>query len=353
MTTDLAAAALGVPLHDPVDLGGSARSTVLRCRVADGDARGRTVVVKRFRDDDGAYLHETTGLALLDRTPDLLATDAEHRLLVMADLGDLPTLADLLLGEDRDAAWSGALTWARELGSLVGRSRGRVPEARHRLAGAEPWDARAEVRAGARRLVEVAAPGVDRGRLEAEVGRLEILFEPTVHDVVTPTDTCPDNALVGPDGWFFLDLEGTDVQHPALTAAYTMLPFATCWCVFDPPPDLTDRLFAELSAGLAPYAPELVSGASWRTEVLRASGAYVLLSSGWLMDGALAGRSAVGPAGRSPSHRQLLASRWRWAALHLRETLPGLADACGAAARWAAQTWGADAETTGYRAFAS
>jgi hypothetical protein len=262
-------------------------------------------------------------------------------------------LADLLLGQDRDAAWSGARAWARELGELVGRSRDVVPEARRRLAHAEPWDASADAQSVARRLLEVAAPGADHARVQAEVAGLRDLFEITDHAVVTPTDTCPDNAVLGADGWSFLDLEGTDVQHVALTAAYTVLPFATCWCVFDPPADLTEMLFAEFTTGLAAHAPELVTGADWRSDVMRASAAYVLAMTGWLMDSTLEGRPSVGPAGRSPSYRQLMTSRWRWAALHLRETMPALADACGTAALWALEAWGPDAETTGYRAFAS
>jgi hypothetical protein len=352
-TLDRAAAVLGAPLTDPVDLGGSSRSTVLRCRLAAGAGAGRTVVVKQFHGGGDGFVRELAGLQLLDRTPELVASDAENRLLVMTDLGGPPTLADLLLGDDQGAAWSGARRWARELGGLVGRSRTRVPEARLRLAGAEPWDAMAQVHAGARRLVEVAAPRADHGRLAAEVAALGGLLEPTGHDVVAPTDTCPDNALLAADGWSFLDLEGTDVQHPALVAAYTVLPFATCWCVFDPPADLTDVLFAEFTAGLRAHAADVTDRPGWRTEVLRACAAYVLAVTGWLMDGTLEGRPSVGPAGRSPSYRQLMTSRWRWAALHLRGTMPALADACGTAVRWAIGAWGLEAETTGYPAFAS
>ncbi|WP_285100452.1 hypothetical protein [Promicromonospora sp. MEB111] len=350
--TALAPTSGGVRLTDPVDLGGSARSQVLRCRV-DGAEPGapRTVIVKRFLSDDGAFVRETVGLDLCPGTPALLAQDPEHHLIVMSDLGDLPTLADLLLGDDRDAAWDGARTWARALGRTTGGSRGRVAEARGRLAAAEPWDADADLRAGLDRLLDVPGTAARRAAVEAELAAAQHLRTPGTAAIVTPTDTCPDNAVLGPDGWRFLDLEGTDVQHAAFVAAYGLLPFATCWCVFDPPPGLTDMLLTELTAGLADHAPDIVAGPGWDTSVRQACAIYLVLVTGWLWKSTLAGRELVGPAGRSPSYRQLMVSRWRWGALNLRDDLPALAAAFGDAAAWALDTWGLEVEPTGYRAF--
>ncbi|MEV0893072.1 hypothetical protein [Promicromonospora sp. NPDC050262] len=350
--TALAPTSGGVRLTDPVDLGGSARSQVLRCRV-DGAEPGapRTVIVKRFLSDDGAFVRETVGLDLCPGTPALLAQDPEHHLIVMSDLGDLPTLADLLLGDDRDAAWDGARTWARALGRTTGGSRGRVAEARGRLAAAVPWDADADLRAGLDRLLDVPGTAARRTMVEAELAAAQHLRTPGTAAIVTPTDTCPDNAVLGPDGWRFLDLEGTDVQHAAFVAAYALLPFATCWCVFDPPPGLTDMLLTELTAGLADHAPDIVAGPGWDTSVRQACAIYLVLVTGWLWKSTLAGRELVGPAGRSPSYRQLMVSRWRWGALNLRDDLPALAAAFGDAAAWALDTWGLEVEPTGYRAF--
>jgi len=361
-----------VRLTDPVDLGGSARSQVLRCRVERAGADGPTpsgtgqdlpptVIVKRFLSDGGAFVRETVGLDVCPGTPTLLAQDQEHGLIVMSDLGVLPTLADLLLGDDRDAAWDGARSWARALGRTTGGSRARVAEARGRLADAEPWDADADLRAGVDRLLEAVAGGdagpegraaADRrAAVEAELAATLHLRTPGAAAVVSPTDTCPDNAVLGPDGWRFLDLEGTDVQHAAFVAAYGLLPFATCWCVFDPPPGLTDMLLAELTAGLAEHAPDVVADPAWDTSVRQACAVYLVLVTGWLWKSTVAGRELVGPAGRSPSYRQLMVSRWRWGALNLRADLPALAAAFGDAAAWALDQWGADVEPTGYRAF--
>lgn len=370
----------GLRLLDPVDLGGSARSRVFRCRVeldtgsrveerAEGAGAAErlpaTVIVKHFLADTGEFLRERVGLELCPRTPRLLAQDQDHRLIVMSDLGDLPTLADLLLGDDPDAAWAGARTWARALGQAAGESRSGVAEAEQRLARAEHRNGDADLRKGVDRLLEAAAARSDgpptataasatastKAAIQAELAAALRLRTPGAAAIVSPTDTCPDNAVLGPDGWWFLDLEGTEVQHPALAAAYTMLPFATCWCVFDPPPGLTDLLRTEFSTGLAEHAPDIVVEPGWSTAVRQACALYLVLLTGWLWQSTVEGRLSVGPEGLSPSYRQLMVSRWRWGALHLRDDFPQLAAVLGDAAAWALETWGLDVELGGYRAF--
>ncbi|HEV6951800.1 MAG TPA: hypothetical protein VKY86_00985 [Promicromonospora sp.] len=336
-----------VRLTDPVDLGGSQRSRVLRCRV-EAPGAPASVVVKEFVSDAEAFLREAAGLELLDRTPDLLAQDPERLLLVMTDLGDLPTLADLLLGDDPDAAWRGAADWARALGRAAGASRAQVADARDRFAAAQGWDAAQDLRRGLDRLPRLAT---SRPAVDAEIAAALHLRIPGAAAVLSPTDTCPDNAVLGPDGWRFLDLEGTDVVHAAAAASYALLPFSTCWCVFGPPPGLTDELLAEFTAGLAEHAPDVVEGPGWPRAVRQACALYVVLVTGWLWASAEEGRPSVGPEGRSPSYRQLLVARWRWGALALRDDLPALAAALGEAAAWALDEWGPEIETTGYRAF--
>jgi hypothetical protein len=82
-----------------------------------------------------------------------------------------------------------------------------------------------------------------------------------------------------------------------------------------------------------------------------ACSAYVVINTAWFLDRAIEGRPSVGRAGRSPTHRQLVASRWRWGALVLRGDFPALAAALREAAGWASRIWGTDAESTGYPAF--
>ncbi|KQT01953.1 phosphotransferase [Cellulomonas sp. Leaf395] len=349
-----ASAALGVPVSDPQPLGGSTRSEVLRCRVPTG-----TVVLKRYPDGSSATAREVAGLTALDHTPDLLAVDRAAGLVVMSDLGTGPTLADLLLGDDGAAAWAGALEWVEALGDTLGRSRGATAVFAAALGVVSTDEPSAAARVGAQMLRDdvlglPADPALDAA-LDAELQLISTLdHRDPASDVVSPTDTCPDNAIRTADGWRFLDLEGATVHHAAYDAAYAAMPFSTCWCVFDPPPGFTDQLLERFTATLGTHLPDLVREPGWTRSVDLASAAWILAMTGWLLFGADEDRSRVGPPGLpSPSYRQLLATRWRWGAVRLRSTLPAVASLLGTAATWADEEWGESAAPVGpYRAFA-
>lgn len=127
-TLRLASSALGTTLTDPSPLGGSGRSIVCRARTSTGPDSGTrldpgaSVIVKRFVADPvpSEFARERIGLGSLAHTPTLLASDPAHGLLVMGDLGDGPTLADLLLGDSPRTAIEGAGGWAEALGEMVG-----------------------------------------------------------------------------------------------------------------------------------------------------------------------------------------------------------------------------------------
>src|SRR5665647_3501210 len=343
-TLTVAGELVGCALVDPVSLGGSDRSLVLRCGTTSPTGPS-TVVVKRYPDTAGgaaSYARETAGLAEISRAPALLGADDAHRIVVMEDLGHGPTLADLLLGDDRAAAWDGALGWATALGDAVGRSHPRAPA----ITGG---------RTGKRATADSA--------LAEDVAAMRILTSrdgdrgpgSPPADVVSPGDTCPDNAILTPTGWRFLDLEGATAQHVALDAAYMVMPFATCWGVFDPPPGLTDALLERFTAAVAPHLPDVVVEPGWSRALDLAAAAWILAVTGWLIDGALADDPNVGPPELpSPSYRQLLASRWGWGASRLGRTVLAVAELLANASRWAEEEWGAGELRMGpYRAFGS
>src|SRR5256885_4635647 len=106
-----------VALADPVDLGGSERSIVLRVKVASSSfALPRTLVLKRYvlspsGEPCDSFVREAvsyqlfTSLAAEDRVcPELFAHDGERRLLVLEDLGRAPTPAGKPIGDDPKAA---------------------------------------------------------------------------------------------------------------------------------------------------------------------------------------------------------------------------------------------------------
>ncbi|GMA33313.1 hypothetical protein GCM10025875_33050 [Litorihabitans aurantiacus] len=327
---------------------------MVRVRTRDGD----TVVAKAFTGEDAetSYRREVAGLRHLPRTPTLLAHDDAARLVVMTDAGRDATLADLLgattgAGGDPDAAWAAAISWAGALGDAAGRTASRIDAIRADLDGVPVYDPAPALRAGAAALAELA--GVEPAALEVDLTRIDALIGSVGAEVAWPTDTCPDNAVQTPNGWMFLDLEGTDVSHAALVAAYPHLPFATCWCVFDPPPDLTEQMLAAFTLALSGHAPHITERPEWLDEVRIAAAAWILATTAWLLPNARDADGPIGPEGRpSPTRRQLLRSRWRWLAEHVGEALPGLAAAGAGAVAWAATAW-ADEPTLGpYPVFA-
>ena len=137
----------GVRLGDPVDLGGSERSQVHRRAVLAGpDDWGSSVVVKRFVPQPMGsraamgYDRERVGLAHLPGVPRLLACDDRTQTLVMEDLGEHPTLADVLLGTDPDTAYQRTLAWAGALGRTVRSDPALLAEARRQLGEAVSQD---------------------------------------------------------------------------------------------------------------------------------------------------------------------------------------------------------------------
>ncbi|WP_277208150.1 hypothetical protein [Isoptericola croceus] len=355
--TDCASAMLGVPLSLVGPLGGSRRSTVVRCTRPGGD----TVVVKQVHDDGTEarerFVREVVGLGVLDGVPRALTRDDDARVIVMEDLGDGPTLADLLLAGDRDTAWEGTRAWARALGVMLGRSAGRLGDAREKFAAVGVdvrWPARHVVTHGLCLLTGRDPDDVVDGDagLADELARLEAVLRPSAADVLSPTDTCPDNAILTRGGWRFLDLEGTSVQHVALDAAYTLLPFATCWCVYDPPPGLTDDLIVAFRAGLDEAAPALADSPTWDDDVDAACAGWILAATGWMDRGAQAGDPHVGFTDQAPPYRELLVNRWRWGAAHLGHTFPRLAEMFTEAAERADAAWDSP-RLAGYPAFAS
>lgn len=307
---------LGTELSDPIDLGGSTRSTVLRARRGDGG----TVILKAHAEWSG-YAAESGGLAFTDVGPRLLARDADLRLIVMEDLGDAPNLADLLLGGDERAARTALIEWAATYGRLAARSVGREAELE---TGGYPW-----VQENVAKFpsfldsLEIAAPD----GLSADLDRLAELD----HDrfqVFSPGDICPDNNLLTAQGLRPIDFEGAGFHSVFLDAAYTRMPFSSCWCVFRLPKTFAleaERAYRdEVVAGY----PELADDKVWRPGVRLGSAAYATAMTVFLMPLVV---EEDQPMHRSlpqvPSKRQIL--RYRWdstaAALERASELPAVA----------------------------
>jgi hypothetical protein len=332
----VASAALGRDLGGPTVIsGGSGRSTVLRC----GDPAGGTVVVKGYpRSGEGpdSFAAEAAGLEVATGsglTPDLLAADAVRLVVVMADLGSGPSMADVLLGQSAADARAAVLSWAGVCGELSAVTIGRRDElpgliARYStgLPGAPFTDTLADsvMRAPDRAApLGVAAPA----GLAAELVTVASSVRSGQFGVFTPGDLCPDNNLLTPAGVRLMDFEAAGIYPAFLDAAYIRMPFSTCWCVFRLPADLSQAAEARYRAAVSVAWPELAEDAIWQPGLRRGIAAWTLNSMGWLLRRSIAGDPPLDAERTSPRSRQLMRHRWQVLAdeLEAADDLPSLA----------------------------
>ncbi|GHF75458.1 hypothetical protein GCM10018790_61640 [Kitasatospora xanthocidica] len=309
---------LATRLSDPVDLGGSRRTTVLRCRTADG----RSVVLKAYTGGSDAlrgFTAEAAGLALGLAGPEVLGVDPEVPLLVLADLGDAPTLADVLLGDDPKAAEEGLLAWARGLGRLAARSVDRRAELTRLWArydrGMPSWDDEPWIP-----RVVAALPGrLEAAGVTAPPGLADELARIGTaggeeYPAFSPGDTCPDNNLLTPDGLRLIDFEAASFQSVFLTAAYCRMPFSTCWCVFALPAGLARRIEEAYRAEVVPVYPALAEDAVWEAGIREAVVVWTVSATASLLPRTV----EDGPMHRTrrpvATRRQVLRHRWETAA---------------------------------------
>lgn len=337
-----ASAALGEPLSAPAPLGDPGDCAVVRCR----SPRRGSVIVKSYDNARGSFTAEAAGLALKVGGPDLLAVDMDHPLIVMTDLGEAPSLADALLGDDPHVARDGLLDWARGLGTMARKGFGRqgeLEELRRRYGpkGGSPSKVSSSLRGMERVPAVLAKAGmaVPDGLADdlAELGRLA----DDDYAAFTPGDTCPDNNLLTRDGVRFLDFESAGYPSVFLTAAYCRIPFATCWCVFRLDPDLTALAEDAFRTELLPVFPELRDDGLWQAGVRRGLAAW----SAWTMllfPDTIAGDPPLyREAPASPTIRQLLVYRCEVLLRELTQAgdLPALAETAALLLRLADREW--------------
>ena len=229
------------------DLTFSDRATVHRVRRPDGT----TAIVKRHKEP-ASRANEVRALSSFPSgtAPALIEHDDER--IVMEDLGDGPSLADLLLGDDGTAALRGLLAWATTLGRIAAATTGTRPEASERMpAWYDP--ARVDGLAGA---LGTSVP-------DAVVE--ELRRPPAANDdrfvSLTPLDVCPDNNRVTPEGVRLFDFEWTADVHAGTAASYLLVPFCSCWCAAA----LPDGVIDEMRSAYVDAFPAAADPAFWRT----------------------------------------------------------------------------------------
>lgn len=332
-----AAELLGEPLTDPELLRSGPRATVIRA-----SRRSGTVVAKRFRSSRPwvsggfGFAREWAGLQCIPFAPELYA--AASGLIVMEDVGRGPTLADLLLGDDPDAAREGLLAWATALGTSLEAARGRVDRFRDLIRQVDPQT---------RTAGGPPSPGLPRQALDriaqhvpldpraADEVAVLALPEPSEDDdpftaskiTVGAGDFCPDNVIMSDVGPRIIDLEASSVIHVAAAGIDVVQPFSTCWCLASLPTELAWETQHTFDRALNPV--------TFRTplstiHLQRAGAAAALTMTEVSLPGLLRARPDDGapPGMTAPSaSRTRMAYRWRWVVERCPD-LPGLQQTC-------------------------
>ncbi|GAB2649423.1 kinase [Prescottella soli] len=256
-----------VRLVDPVDLGGSGRTIVVRVRVAENPfSLPRTLVVKQVRETskkataqridfdvpdhstvDVAFLREAvsyqfaTALATESRPgAELLAYDFEARLLVLGDLGDSTPFASLLKNADPDTVTNSLMAMAQALGRMHAATVGREEDFTALLRRAEVahcGDVVAEQAAASLETVPTLLSellGIDVSQEVLDIAaRAGKLFGGGRFRAFSPSDLCPDNIIVNGEGVRFLDYEWGGFRDATLDLAYALVSFPACLCSID------------------------------------------------------------------------------------------------------------------------
>jgi hypothetical protein len=286
-----------VRLADPVDLGGTGRSVVVRVKVASTPfSLPRTLVVKRYppaAPDRDPFAHEAAGHQLLTAlpsgerlTPELFAQDNRKRLVVLEDLGRAPRLADKLLGCDARAAERGLLSWAHAMGRLHATTAGRDADfgALMRRQGSQccqdpvAVDLHAALEGLPSLLETVLGVPTSSGALDyaAQAGRA---FTTSRRRAFSPSTSCPDNHLITSKGVRFLDFEGGCVRDIVFDAACFRVPFPSCWCAWGLPAGMSEAMIAAWRAEVTSVWPDLDDDAVFLPRLLEAQLLWVWLAT--------------------------------------------------------------------------
>ena len=252
---------------------------------------GSQVVVK-WSEWHQVLFAEWSALAIVDDldldpriAPRLLGGDATAGVIVMERLLPGPSLATLLLGDNREAARRGLVALGRALGRLHAGTIGRSREFELRRSSLGPTQSvryhvvrqlprlLTRVNAWTKRVGIVPPPG-----WEDDLERLrQAMIRPGPFLSLIHGDPCPDNNRIYGDNAVLLDFQVAAVDHCLIDAAIFTVPFPNCWCVAgldaaDAEPAL-NAYREELSKGL----PQVCDDKVWLPALTEASACWFLL----------------------------------------------------------------------------
>ncbi|MGB3770312.1 MAG: kinase [Rhodococcus sp. (in: high G+C Gram-positive bacteria)] len=301
-----------VTLVDPVDLGGSGRTVVLRVRVAENHFQlPKTLVIKQVRGgssdsvtrtglgagDDTAFIREAVSYQFANAMPSdtrpgpaLIAYDLSERLLVLSDLGDAAPFTTLVSHTDAASVTNSLMAMAQALGRMHAATFGREEDFGALLGRAGI----AHTRDGMTDQVADAVqrvPHLMRGELNIEVPefvsaavqRAARLFGSGGHRAFSPSDLCPDNIIVNDEGVRFLDYEWGGYRDATLDVAYTLLSYPGCLCRLDLTPQRAEAMVDAWRAEVVGIWPDLADDQTLQATLLDAQLIWAWLTTYWFL----------------------------------------------------------------------
>lgn len=235
-----------ISLVEPEDLAGSGPAIVARVKVDSSPfSLPRTLVIKHYPGSqtqppdpfatEAASYQLFTALSALpseDRIcPELIGHDGTHRILVLEDLGQAPTLEDKLSVADSRSAESALLSWARAMGKMHATTADREPDFHallRRLGSGSQGSAQAgtlacrDLPGMLHQLLDVPTSEDVLKRVAAAIRRAEA----AELRAFSPADLSPANNLVANNGVRFLDFERGCVRNALIDVAHVRVPSA-------------------------------------------------------------------------------------------------------------------------------
>jgi hypothetical protein len=342
-----------VSLSQESVLQGSDRSRVLRCRVVGGPTElPASLILKHVRGDaECAYdpedappfspawrlVNDWAGAEFLSAVsgdppvcPRFYGGDRAEGFILLEDLGDEESLADLLLGADPVRAERALMAFAATLGRMHAATAGR--EAEHRLLrdalvapapGAPGGLAYPRFREGCEAIGFPLSSGFETAVAVVTAS----MRQPGPFSAYTHGDPCPDNTRCADGQLRLLDFEFGAFRHALRDGVYGRILFPTCWCVSRLPPEIAPRMEAVYRSELVKGCPEAGDDTVFYQAVVEACAHWALETAQWHLPEALQEEGQWGAA----TTRQRLLVRFDLLAA-LTEEL-GYLEALGATAR--------------------
>lgn len=312
----------GRRVHTAELLPSSDQTQVERVTLVSGEGRIDRVVVKRFLSTQG-FAAEAAALSVLPDgvpAPTLIAEDRAENLVVMCDVGEGPSVADALLGDDSARAEDALSAWAEALAKVHRSTKNLRSSFAAAIAERDPdavvtIDPMLEWLGGVSDALRTSEAALEvPGELDDELAMLGSGFGGQGWGALSPGDTCPDNNVITGSHLTFVDFEEAAFRHVAWDLAYLRVPWPSCWCAWGIPEPVASAALGRYFTAMTGTATGS-DRATFDRVVEQATLAWALISAAWFLPSGLRRNDTMGPPGfAAPPRRATVLERFRVAA---------------------------------------